>query len=118
MTKVSEASRQAVAQVLPKAEKEAAYVCLKVQVQLGTVVSFRITKSTPLGKLMDVVCSRLGLQAPHVRFMVGAVPIAPSDTAGALGLEDGDLVVVKAFLPPVDEDGEEEDPDDEGGMFS
>merc|ERR1711933_641865 len=51
-------------------------------------------KTTPLRKLMDAYCSRLGLQASQVRFMVDGERIAPDDTAEKLGLEDEDLIDV------------------------
>jgi large subunit ribosomal protein L40e len=43
---------------------------------------------------MDAYCSRLGLQASQVRFMVDGERIAPDDTAEKLGLEDEDLIDV------------------------
>ena len=59
--------------------------------QQGSEVQFKIKKSTPLRKLMDANCSRLGLQASQVRFMVDGERIAPDDIAEKLGLEDEDL---------------------------
>lgn len=43
---------------------------------------------------MDAYCSRLGLQASQVRFMVDGERIAADDTAEKLGLEDEDLIDV------------------------
>merc|ERR1711915_1057842 len=51
-------------------------------------------KSTPLRKLMDAYCSRLGLTASQVRFMVDGERISADDTAEKLGLEDEDLIDV------------------------
>ncbi|OLP91593.1 Ubiquitin-like protein SMT3 [Symbiodinium microadriaticum] len=51
-------------------------------------VQFKIKKTTPLRKLMDAYCSRLGLQASQVRFMVDGERIAADDTAEKLGLEE------------------------------
>merc|ERR1711957_43461 len=62
--------------------------------QQGSEVQFKIKKSTPLRKLMDAYCSRLGLQASQVRFMVDGERIAPDDSAEKLGLEDEDLIDV------------------------
>merc|ERR1712137_1101956 len=53
-----------------------------------------IKKSTPLRKLMDAYCSRLGLTASQVRFMVDGERISADDTAEKLGLEDEDLIDV------------------------
>merc|ERR1712054_178449 len=62
--------------------------------QQGSEVQFKIKKTTPLRKLMDAYCSRLGLQASQVRFMVDGERIGPDDTAEKLGLEDEDLIDV------------------------
>merc|ERR1712195_427142 len=72
----------------------AGHIQLKVKDQQGSEVQFKIKKSTPLRKLMDAYCSRLGLQASQVRFMVDGERIAPDDTAEKLGLEDEDLIDV------------------------
>merc|ERR1711937_939278 len=79
------------------AEGEAAapaHIQLKVKDQQGSEVQFKIKKSTPLRKLMDAYCNRLGLQAQQVRFMVDGERIGPDDTAEKLGLEDEDLIDV------------------------
>merc|ERR1712157_645428 len=76
------------------AEAQPGHIQLKVKDQQGSEVQFKIKKSTPLRKLMDAYCSRLGLQASQVRFMVDGERIAPDDTAEKLGLEDEDLIDV------------------------
>merc|ERR1712172_106561 len=70
------------------------HIQLKVKDQQGSEVQFKIKKSTPLRKLMDAYCSRLGLTASQVRFMVDGERIAADDTAEKLGLEDEDLIDV------------------------
>mmetsp|Transcript_118886 Transcript_118886/g.167028 ORF Transcript_118886/g.167028 Transcript_118886/m.167028 type:complete len:87 (-) Transcript_118886:124-384(-) len=70
------------------------HIQLKVKDQQGSEVQFKIKKTTPLRKLMDAYCSRLGLQASQVRFMVDGERIAADDTAEKLGLEDEDLIDV------------------------
>merc|ERR1712232_1301934 len=70
------------------------HIQLKVKDQQGSEVQFKIKKSTPLRKLMDAYCSRLGLQSSQVRFMVDGERIAPEDSAEKLGLEDEDLIDV------------------------
>ena len=74
------------------------------------LLGLRIKKTTPLRKLsgaflrplraellrMDAYCSRLGLQASQVRFMVDGERIAADDTAEKLGLEDEDAIRVRA----------------------
>merc|ERR1711948_121887 len=76
------------------AEDAAAHIQLKVKDQQGSEVQFKIKKSTPLRKLMDAYCSRLGLTAAQVRFMVDGERISADDTAEKLGLEDEDLIDV------------------------
>jgi len=81
----------------PTGEEQAAapaHIQLKVKDQQGSEVQFKIKKSTPLRKLMDAYCSRLGLQSAQVRFMVDGERIGPDDTADKLGLEDEDLIDV------------------------
>merc|ERR1712187_109341 len=70
------------------------HIQLKVKDQQGSEVQFKIKKTTPLRKLMDAYCSRLGLQSSQVRFMVDGERIGPEDTAEKLGLEDEDLIDV------------------------
>merc|ERR1712113_1366338 len=72
----------------------AAHIQLKVKDQQGSEVQFKIKKSTPVRKLMDAYCSRLGLTASQVRFMVDGERISADDTAEKLGLEDEDLIDV------------------------
>merc|ERR1712093_350439 len=70
------------------------HIQLKVKDQQGSEVQFKIKKTTPLRKLMDAYCNRLGMQSSQVRFMVDGERIAPDDTADKLGLEDEDLINV------------------------
>ena len=67
---------------------------LKVKGQRASGVLFNIESSTPFRKLIDAYCSRLGLQASQVRFMVDGARIAPEDTAEQLGLESEDHIDV------------------------
>ena len=69
------------------------FITLMVQGPRGSV-PFRIKKSTVLRKLMAAYCSRLGLQASHVRFLGDGGRIAPEDTAESLGLEDFCIIVI------------------------
>ena len=60
---------------------------LKVKNQQGNEVHFKLKKSTPLLKLTDAYCSRVGLTASQVRFMVDGERISADHTAKKLGLE-------------------------------
>ena len=77
--------------------KAPACILLRCLDQKEVEVGFKIKKSTPLGRLMDAYCSRFGLQASRVRFMVDGLygeRIEPHDTAEKLGLEDEDIIDV------------------------
>ena len=59
-------------------------------------MQFKTKKSTPLRKLMDAYCSRLGVQSSQVQFIVNlsGERIGPEGSAEKLGLEDEDLIDV------------------------
>jgi small ubiquitin-related modifier len=80
----------------PAMEEDAAAapIQLKVKDQQGSELLVKLKKSTPLRKLMDASCSRLGLAASQVCFTVDSVRIEPEDTAETLGLEDEDIIDV------------------------
>ncbi len=71
-----------------------ARIQLRIQDVRGSELQFLVKKHTPMRKLMDAYCSRLGLQASQVRFetLIGCKPIAPVDTAEVLELDDEDLI--------------------------
>eukprot|EP00438_Fugacium_kawagutii_P036420 Skav236205 [mRNA] locus=scaffold98:58207:74420:- [translate_table: standard] len=87
-------ARQVLIHVMAEGGDAPQHIQLKVKDQQGSEVQFKIKKTTPLRKLMDAYCSRLGLQASQVRFMVDGERIAADDTAEKLGLEDEDLIDV------------------------
>ena len=69
------------------------YIRLKVKDQQGEwKVTFK--RAAPLCELKNVYCSRQGLQASSVRFMVGNEQIAAGATAENMRLEDGDSIDV------------------------
>ena len=78
-----------------------AKIQLNVKDQQGSEMDIKITKSTPLRKLMNAYCSRFGLQSSQVRFMVDGERIGPDDTAEKLGLEDEDLIDVAVAMVSV-----------------
>ncbi|CAH8545977.1 unnamed protein product, partial [Dicrocoelium dendriticum] len=45
------------------------HINLKVQGQEGSIVHFKIKKTTPLRKLMNAYCERMGYQPSSVRFI-------------------------------------------------
>jgi small ubiquitin-related modifier len=78
----------------PKDGAGAEHLQLKGKDQHGAEVQFKIKKATPLRKLMDAYCQRLGMNSTQVRFMVDGERISADDTAEKLGLEDEDLIDV------------------------
>ena len=83
-----EAAEEAAAKAMPQQ-----LIQLKVKDQQGGVVQFRIKKSTPLRKFMELYCSRLGLQASQVHFTVDGERLAADDTAQELGLENEEELI-------------------------
>ena len=74
-------------------------ILLKVKDRKGSVMQFRVGKSSPLRKLMDVYSNRIGLQAARVRFTWLGVPIDPDDSPEKLGLEDEGLIDATTSSP-------------------
>ena len=60
----------------------------------GAPVQFRIKKTTPLRKLMDAYCKKLGLSKQAVRFTFDGNRLREHDTPKAFGIEDGDEIDV------------------------
>lgn len=61
---------------------------LAVKDQQGNEVHFIIGRATPLWKLMDAYCARLGLQTPEVEFSAYDEHVTPEVTADVLGSAD------------------------------
>ena len=60
----------------------------------GAPVQFRIKKTTPLRKLMDAYCKKLGLSKQAVRFTFDGNRLREQDTPKASGIDDGDEIDV------------------------
>jgi len=66
---------------------------VKVVDQEGGEVTFKLKRSTPMQRLMDLYCAQVGLEASHVRFLLDeGTSIAPESTADSLGLVDGTCI--------------------------
>ena len=59
----------------------------------GRKLEFKIKKSTPLRKLMEVYCRPVGLGQQQVHFMTNGKRILPDDTAAKLGIEHNDTIL-------------------------
>uniref|UniRef100_A0A2K5UEH4 Small ubiquitin like modifier 3 n=1 Tax=Macaca fascicularis TaxID=9541 RepID=A0A2K5UEH4_MACFA len=70
------------------------HINLKVAEQDGSVVQFKITRHTPLSKLMKAYCERQGLSMRQIRFRFDGQPINETDTPAQLEMEDEDTIDV------------------------
>ncbi|KAF3419921.1 hypothetical protein QLX08_000313 [Tetragonisca angustula] len=73
---------------------ESEHINLKVLGQDSAVVQFKIKKHTPLRKLMNAYCDRVGLAIAAVRFRFDGEPINELDTPTTLEMEEGDTIEV------------------------
>ncbi|XP_015602531.1 small ubiquitin-related modifier 3 isoform X2 [Cephus cinctus] len=77
-----------------EAKTEPEHINLKVLGQDNAVVQFKIKKHTPLRKLMNAYCDRVGLAIAAVRFRFDGQPINEKDTPTTLEMEEGDTIEV------------------------
>ena len=56
---------------------------------------YRLKETSPLGRIMDEYCRRLGAQTSEFRFIVDGDIIAPTDTAETQGLKSGNKIYVE-----------------------
>ncbi|XP_025210765.1 small ubiquitin-related modifier 3-like [Theropithecus gelada] len=70
------------------------HINLKVAGQDGSVVQFKITRHTPLSKLMKAYCERQGLSMKQIRFRFDGQPINETDTPAQLEMEEEDTIDV------------------------
>lgn len=68
------------------------HIQIKVRSTDSNEVFFRIKKTTPLRKLMDVYCDRLGQPRGTIRFIYEGERITNEDTAQSLGIEDNEVI--------------------------
>ncbi|CAI2729881.1 unnamed protein product [Schistosoma spindalis] len=67
------------------ANKEAPseHINIKVQGQEGSIIHFKIRKSTPFKKLITAYCDRLGVNQSAVRFFFDGNSVHETDTPGS-----------------------------------
>jgi small ubiquitin-related modifier len=68
------------------------HINLKVTSQNGEEVHFKIKKTTPLAKLMDTYCQRMGLSRNSIRFLFEGSRLQDQQTPKELEMEDGDSI--------------------------
>ncbi|XP_063240549.1 small ubiquitin-related modifier 2 [Bacillus rossius redtenbacheri] len=73
---------------------EPEHINLKVLGQDNAIVQFKIKRHTPLRKLMNAYCDRVGLAMQTMRFRFDGQPINESDTPISLEMEEGDTIEV------------------------
>lgn len=69
-------------------------VTLKVTSQDGEAVFFKVSRKTPMRKLMSAYSGRTGAAADTLRFLFEGHRIADADTAETLDMDDGDIIDV------------------------
>nr|VZI46060.1 unnamed protein product [Spirometra erinaceieuropaei] len=75
-------------------EKSNEPINLTVHGQDGSVIHFKIKRTTPLKKLMTAYCDRLGLTLSNVRFTCDGEHVQQEDTPESLDLNDHDTIEV------------------------
>lgn len=73
---------------------ESEHINLKVLGQDNAIVQFKIKKHTPLRKLMNAYCDRVGIAMATMRFRFDGQPINETDTPLSLEMEEGDTIEV------------------------
>ncbi|XP_067001807.1 small ubiquitin-related modifier 3 [Anabrus simplex] len=73
---------------------ESEHINLKVLGQDNAIVQFKIKKHTPLRKLMNAYCDRVGIAMATMRFRFDGQAINESDTPISLEMEEGDTIEV------------------------
>ena len=82
-------------QAPPTAEdKKTDHLNIRVTGHGQNEVFFKIKKTTPLKKLMEAYCEKLGKQAGSLRFLFDGQRISPTDTPQQLGLQNEDCIEV------------------------
>ncbi|KAL3314590.1 Small ubiquitin- modifier 3 [Cichlidogyrus casuarinus] len=75
-------------------EESPDHINIRVQNQEGSVIHFKIKKTTLLKKLMNAYCTRLGVKLSSVRFIFDGDTIKDSDTPDALDMHNDDTIEV------------------------
>lgn len=69
-----------------------ASVSIRVTTQAGEETAFKIKPTTPLKKLMDAFCSRMGASRSSVKFLYDGARIQDTQTPNDLGMADNEQV--------------------------
>lgn len=75
-------------------DKKSDHLNIRVAGHGQSEIFFKIKKTTPLKKLMEAYCERLGKQPGSLRFLFDGQRISPNDTPQQLGLQNEDCIEV------------------------
>uniref|UniRef100_A0A5K3F9V5 Small ubiquitin-related modifier n=1 Tax=Mesocestoides corti TaxID=53468 RepID=A0A5K3F9V5_MESCO len=75
-------------------EKSNEPINVSVHGQDGSVIRFKIRRTTPFKKLINVYCQRMGLSVSNVRFTCDGEHVQYEDTPESLDINDNDTIEV------------------------
>ncbi|VDN98460.1 unnamed protein product [Rodentolepis nana] len=75
-------------------DKSSEPINLTVHGQDGSIIHFKIKKSTPFKKLMTAYCHRLGYTLNNVRFTCDGEHINQDDTPESMDIDNNDTIEV------------------------
>ncbi|MES1922819.1 SUMO protein smt3 [Bonamia ostreae] len=73
-------------------KKSTEHINIKVRSQDNNEVFFKVRKSTPMNKVMEAYCSRVGKPVGSVRFLFEGERLMKNSNAEKIGLEEGDTI--------------------------
>ena len=86
-----------VALVTPVAE----HIMVKVVETNGNEIYFKVRRTTPMKKLMDASCERMGVNRDSVRFLYEGQRVNNEDTGVSLEMEEGSTNIIDAMVAQV-----------------
>jgi len=75
----------------PKQEDDN-HINIKVVSQDHNEVLFKISKTTPMKKMMDAYCKKQGIMPTSVRFLFNGERLREGDTPQSLQMENNDII--------------------------
>jgi len=78
----------------PTDTAETQIVQIKVVDQNGQEIYFKVKVTTPMSRLFQAYCAKSGQSTNSLRFLYDGQRVVPSDTPGALNMENGDIIDV------------------------
>lgn len=75
-----------------QSEEDSKSINIKVASQDGNEIFFKLSKTTPLSKLMTAYCSRQGVEITSIRFLFDGQRIMQENTPNDLDMENEDVI--------------------------